>query len=149
MAFYGNGGGTAQINSLAVQFGDLTNTANHTKFEISDSLNTFTFGSFGNTAVFDVTGIATYRFNRTITATGTTGSTTINKPVGSVNFAAGSSSLVVTNNNATATSIILAVARTNDATCSVKNVVNANGSFTINMTATCTAETAVGFFVLN
>lgn len=90
-----------------------------------------------------------YLLSRTITAGGTVGARTINQPAGTVNFAAAASALTVTNSTVTASSIILATARTNDATCSVKNVVAAAGSFVINMTANCTAETSVGFLVTN
>lgn len=85
----------------------------------------------------------------TVTAGGTTGAQTINKISGTVNFAAAATSLVVTNSLVSTTSLILPVVRTNDATCAVKNVVAGAGSFTITMTAACTAETSVGFFVLN
>jgi hypothetical protein len=87
--------------------------------------------------------------NRTITAAATVGPQTINKPAGTVNFAAGASSLVVTNSTVTASSLIFAQVRTNDSTAKIKNVVAASGSFTINLEAAATAETSVGFFVTN
>jgi len=86
---------------------------------------------------------------RTITAAGTTGAQTINKMAGTVNFAAGASTLVVTNSRVSTTSIIFATIRTDDATATIKNVVAASGSFTITLTAAATAETSVGFFVTN
>lgn len=86
---------------------------------------------------------------RTITAAGTTGAQTINKPAGTVNFAAAESSLVVTNSLVNASSIIWCVIRTNDGTALLKNVVPAAGSFTINLNAAATAETSVGFWVVN
>ncbi len=85
----------------------------------------------------------------TNTATGTTGAQTINRPSGTVNFAAGATSLVVTNSLCTTSSIVLPVIRTNDATATIKNVVPAAGSFTINLNAAATAETSVGFFIIN
>lgn len=85
----------------------------------------------------------------TVTAGGTTGNQTINKASGTVNFAAGTSTLTVTNSLVATTSIVFAVVRTNDATATLKNVVPASGSFVITLTATATAETSVGFFVLN
>lgn len=88
-------------------------------------------------------------FPATITAGGTTGDQTIDLISGTVNFAATTSSLVVTNSTVTATSIVMAVIRTNDATATIKNVVPASGSFTIRLTAAATAETSVGFFVIN
>ncbi|MFN9112538.1 MAG: hypothetical protein ACK5XN_20925, partial [Bacteroidota bacterium] len=85
----------------------------------------------------------------TNTAAGTTGAQTINRPSGTVNFAAGATSLVVTNSLCTTASIVLPVIRTNDATAQIKNVVPAAGSFTINLSAAATAETSVGFFIIN
>lgn len=86
---------------------------------------------------------------RTITAAGTTGAQTINKMSGTVNFAAGASTLVVTNSLVGTSSIVYCVVRTNDTTATIKNVVPAAGSFTITLSAAATAETSVGFFVTN
>lgn len=88
-------------------------------------------------------------FWATNTATGTTGAQTISRPSGTVNFLAGTSSLVVTNTLVTTSSIVFAVVRTNDTTATIKNVVPGAGSFTITLTAAATAETSVGFFVIN
>lgn len=85
----------------------------------------------------------------TNTAAGTTGAQTINRPSGTVNFAAGASALVVTNSLCTTASLVFAEVRTNDATAQIKNVVPAGGSFTINLSAAATAETSVGFFIIN
>lgn len=103
----------------------------------------------GRSVIFD--SVANFQLQRTITSGGTTGNRTINSPAGTVNFAAGTgtSGLTVTNSTVDANSIVIAIARTNDATCSVKNVVAASGSFVIRMDANCTAETSVGFLVLN
>ena len=98
----------------------------------------------------DFTGVTgTYKFDRTITAAGTTGAQTINKTSGTVNFAAAATSLVVTNSLVDANSIVYAVLRTNDATARIANVTLAAGSFTINLTAATTAETSCGFLVTN
>lgn len=88
-------------------------------------------------------------YDSTITAAGTTGAQTINKPSGTVNFAAAATSLVVTNSLVTTSSIVMCVVRTNDATADIKNVVPAAGSFTINLGAAAAAETSVGFIVYN
>jgi hypothetical protein len=88
-------------------------------------------------------------FQATETAGGTTGAQTINQPSGSVNFAAGATSIVITNSLATTTSHIFCTLETNDATAVIKNVVRAAGSFTINLNAAATAETRVGFLVIN
>jgi len=88
-------------------------------------------------------------FSATNTAWGTTWAQTINKPSGTVNFAAAATSLVVTNSLVTTSSIVYAVVRTNDTTATIKNVVPWSGSFTINLTAWATAETSVWFVVFN
>lgn len=98
---------------------------------------------------FRITGNALPVWPNTVTAGGTTGAQTIHKPSGTVNFAATETTLVVTNNLVTTSSIVFAIARTNDTTCMVKDVELASGSFTIRMTAACTAETSVGFLVIN
>jgi len=85
----------------------------------------------------------------TNTATGTTGAQTIDRPSGTVNIAAGQSTIVVTNSLVTTASIVFPVIRTNDTTATIKNVVAAAGSFTITLTAAATAETSVGFLVIN
>lgn len=89
-----------------------------------------------------------YDLDITITAGGTTGNRTINKVGGTVNFAAAATAITVTDSLVDTSTIIFAIARTNDSTCSVKNVVPAAGSFVINMTAACNAETSVGFHII-
>lgn len=88
-------------------------------------------------------------FDSTITAGGTTGAQTINKPTGSVNFAAAASSLVVTNSLVTANSFIIPIVMTNDTTMKSCQVVPTAGSFTLYPNATPTAETKVAFIVVN
>lgn len=85
----------------------------------------------------------------TITAEGTTGAQTINKPSGSVNFAAAATSLVVTNSTVTANSIIIATIQTNDSTMKSVQAVATAGSFTLFANAAATAETKVSFLVIN
>lgn len=85
----------------------------------------------------------------TVTAGGTTGDQTINKMSGTVNFAATATTITVTNSKVSSTSLVFAVVRTNDATATIKNVVPSNGSFIIRLTAAATAETSVGFFIVN
>lgn len=90
------------------------------------------------------------KFERTVTAALTVGAQTINKPSGTVNFAALAVSLVVTNSLVTVNSIIHAVVRTVDATATgIASVVPGVGSFTITLNAAATAETSVGFLVTN
>jgi len=88
-------------------------------------------------------------YNPTNTAAGTTGNQTINKASGTVNIAAAGTTVTVTNSLVSATSIVYAVIRTNDATATIKNVVPAAGSFVINLGAAATAEVSIGFFVIN
>ncbi len=89
------------------------------------------------------------RFDKTITAAGTTGAQTINKNCGSVNFAAAATSLVVTNNLVTANSIIVATVATNDSTMKSVAAVAGSGSFTLHANAAATAETRVNFLIIN
>jgi len=85
----------------------------------------------------------------TNTATGTTSVQTINRPSGTINIAAGETSKNVNNSLCTTSSIVFAVVRTNDTTAYIKNVVPGAGSFTINLGAAATAETSVGFVIIN
>lgn len=99
-------------------------------------------------------GVAANRWSglflgQTVTAAGTTGAQTINKASGRVNFAAAATSLVVTNSLVTASSVIIATVQSNDTTMKSVQAVAAAGSFTLYANAAATAETKVGFFVLN
>lgn len=85
----------------------------------------------------------------TVTASGTTGAQTIDKPSGQVNFAAAETTLVVTNSLATTTSQIFVQVYGTDTTALTARVTKAAGSFTITLNAAATAETAVGFFLIN
>lgn len=86
----------------------------------------------------------------TITAGGTTGAQTINKQAGSVNFAAGNATLVVTNSMVSTSSVILVTVATNDATMLSAHAVAGSGSFTIYADpAPPTAETRVNFLIMN
>lgn len=89
------------------------------------------------------------RVDKTITASGTTGAQTINKTSGSVNFAAGAASVVVTNSLVTASSVVIATVATNDATLKSVAAVAASGSFTLTGNAAATAETRVNFIITN
>lgn len=73
------------------------------------------------------------------------GAATNNDAAGLVAVAAGASSVVVTNSQATTTTVPVLQQLTNDSTCQVKSAVRASGSFTINMTANCTAATTIFF----
>lgn len=128
-------------------------------FTITGGAGNFSFSGsdFTATTTDDITLDATddlslfgdVKVERVITAAGTTGARTINATSGTVNFAAGATSLVVTNSLVTTTSLVFPVVRTNDATSEIKSIVCASGSFTINLRSAATAETSVGFFVIN
>jgi hypothetical protein len=90
-----------------------------------------------------------FGFDQTITAGGTTGNRTINKPAGTVNIAAAGTTVTVTNSLCTTTSSVTAVIRTNDATAYIKNVVPGAGTFDINLGAAATAEISIYFKVEN
>ena len=106
-------------------------------------------GSFQVNTKFSVLQSGKITSDATMTAGGTTGAQTINKPSGSVNIAAAGTSVVVTNSLATTASIILCQIMTNDATATSTQVVAASGSFTIYLNAAATAETKIAFFVIN
>lgn len=90
-----------------------------------------------------------FNLSKTITAGGTTGTQTINKHSGSVNFAAAATSLVVTNSLVATTSIVQCTVATNDATMKSVQCVPASGSFTMFSNAAASAETRVNFTVSN
>lgn len=109
----------------------------------------FSFLNSAGSEVWRVQNSGKMKIDTTVTAGGTTGNQTISKPTGRVNFAAGASSLTVTNTLVSATSIVICSVNTNDATALIKNVVPGAGSFVITLNANATAETAVSFIVLN
>ena len=86
---------------------------------------------------------------KSITPTGTTGHQTINKSSGSVNFASGAASLVVTDNLVDTNSVITATIATNDATADGLRIEKAAGSFTIYLKVAPTKETRIDFHVWN
>lgn len=153
---------TINNGSLSTGFYPTSGTATNTVLSIEPFINQ-TGGASGISRGIHIdatlTAAADYRaldiedgtiyLNNTVTAGGVTGNQTINKASGTVNFAAGATSLTVTNSWVTASSIVLAVVRTNDATAYIKNVVCSAGSFVITLGAAATAETSVGFVVFN
>lgn len=93
--------------------------------------------------------VSDIKLDRTLTPAGTTLPQTINKIAGSFNLAAGESSKTITNSFVDANSLVLCVIQTNDTTAITKNAVPAAGSFTYRTTAAVTAETRIGFLVIN
>lgn len=147
----GTGASGLSITSTNSFLGDFNNNSNGTYLRIIDSNSTYAFNADATAAgIFALQEIADYQLNRTITAGGTTGNRTINKPAGTVNFAAAATAITVTNSLVTTSSLIFTTIRTADATCTfVKSTVPGSGSFVITLNAGCTAETSVGFLVLN
>lgn len=131
-----------------------TSIANRFRFSQTGSFDVWNgsawdSGTVGQLLFSTATGVSRWGPDKTITAGGTTGAQTINKIAGTVNFAPGATSLVVTNSLVTSTSHVICTVRTNDGTALLKNVVPASGSFTITLNAAATSETSVGFFVIN
>lgn len=133
----------------SIFMGDVNNVANRTKISITDTTSTIFLGSSTNAGIFDLTGVVNTLRQRTITAGGTTGAQTINKPFGTVNFAAAGNDIVVTNNTVTTTSLIFCTVQSLDTTAiSCRVTDKAAGSFHIRVPA-ATAETSVAFMVTN
>jgi hypothetical protein len=139
-----------EVESQTVRLGDWQNIGNGTTLEILDASKQFDFSTgSASGGLFRLSDIDTYLMRRTLTGAGTTGAQTINRPAGSVNFAAAATTLVVTNSIAATDSLIFLTPQTADATCKSFAVTRAAGSFTITANAACTAETAVAFMVTN
>ena len=104
----------------------------------------------GGSLKFSVTKDSSLAQPGTITTPGTTGAQTINKPLGTVNLAAGATSLVVTDSVCLSATncIVFGQVLSNDTTCKSVAIVVGAGSFTIYPNAAPTAETVVGFQVL-
>jgi hypothetical protein len=99
--------------------------------------------------IFLVRSDGSVTFQAVNTAPGTTGTQTINTPSGKVNIAAGQSTITVNNPLCQLGSIVFAVILTNDTTSKIKNVVPGTNNFVIHLEANATAETAIGFLVIN
>lgn len=97
--------------------------------------NQITLSTLSLTTGFSLTG--------TITAALATGAKTINKPCGTVRFAAGATSLVVTNSLVTTSHRVLTTVSTNDSTMKSAQAVVTTGAFTLFPSANPTAETEV------
>lgn len=131
-------------NNIAIGASSDVNTTSNT--------NSIAIGTNAKAASYQLAfsdSLTSIYFPQTATAAGTTGAQTINKAVGSVNFAAGTSTLVVTNSMATTTSQIIVTVYGTDATAVSARVTRAAGSFTITLNAVATAETAVGFCIID
>lgn len=105
--------------------------------------------TIGNTTR-QVAGFSAINVNKTDTS-GTPGAATINSPSGRVAIAAGASSVVVTNSQATLGGTVMAIINqaTADATLTqIVRISTAAGSFTIYGNANATAATVVDFVVI-
>jgi len=138
--------GSLPITRAAIQITNLTNTAGA---ETGDLIFLTKASGAAMNEKMRITSAGGLTLTATNTPAGTTGNQTINRPSGTVNIAAAGTTITVTNSLVTTSSIVFATIRTNDATAVIKNVVPAAGSFTINLNAAATAETSIGFFVIN
>jgi hypothetical protein len=90
-----------------------------------------------------------YRFATTVTTAGTTGNRTINTQAGTIRFAAGAQTLVLTNNLITTSTKGLATVQTDDLSASSCKFIASNGSATLKLNAPATAETEVYWEIRN
>lgn len=111
--------------------------------------NPLSLFSVGFASQFQVTSSGKIVQDATITATGTTGAQTINKPLGCVNIAAAGSSVVVTNSLISTTNIVHPWLQSNDATAKSVVVVLGSGTATFYLNAAATSEVRVCFEVKN
>lgn len=138
--------GTRMVARAQIKIVNPTNTAG------SEAGDLAFFTQTGGAVVAErlrLTGAGGITVNSTQTAGGTTGAQTINKPSGSVNFAAAATTLVVTNSLATTSSNIFVQVEGTDTTFTSARITKAAGSFTITANAAATAETRVSFWVIN
>jgi hypothetical protein len=143
--------GNDTANTIHAQIYD-RNASTFRAFQINADSVTFRYGHTSTILTLTDTYAlfnSDMRYDKTITAPGTTGAQTINKTTGRVNFAALATSLVVTNSLATANSICHVTKATNDATMRLGACVAAAGIITIYADVAPAAETAVNFTVTN
>lgn len=164
--------GTAATSSLSITqtwnttgtptaiFANITDTASNASSLLMDlqtgGVSNFRVSKGGTATARGIVSLGNVTLNgdvqlsKTITPAGTTGARTINNNSGSVNFAAGAMSLVVTNNLVTTNSVIHCTIASNDSTMTSVQVVAGAGSFTIYaQPGPPAAETRVNFLVTN
>lgn len=144
-AFAGSLGGVTRANRSYLFSDGSTSAGLAVGTVTNDPINIFT----QNISRFAISGAGDMGLERTVTAAGTTGARTINQMAGVVNFAAGASTLVVTNSLATTSSIILVQVLGVDTTPKYATVTRASGSFTITLNAAAVAELPVAFWLTN
>lgn len=140
------GGSVNNVNGANFHIYDLQSSAYRIGLNASGDLY---IGPSSSTFGFRFTQAGNLEVSKTMTAAGTVGAQTINKANGSANVAAGQTTLIVTNNLVATTSNVFVQVYGTDATATSARVTRAAGSFTITLNAAATAETAVGFFVVN
>lgn len=155
-----SGSGWSFRDAISRSF-DIFNSGDGTHFTHSNSIGSHEgyFFSLKGNGGFEVSGTGiSFKVNnadgiaisRTVTASGTTGAQIINNPSGTVNFAAGAQTIVVTNSFSTTTTQYILTIQNDDTTAKSAVVSNkASGSFTIKLNATATAETTVYFELRN
>jgi len=151
--FYLGGSVTTALHPSGVGIG-IASTTPSARLDVRSAGNTsgsdiVNFERLDGTDILRIRSDGKNVYLATNTPAGTTGAQTIDRPSGTVNFAAAASALTVTNALCTTSSIVFATVRTNDTTAYIKNVVPGAGSFTINLGAAATAETSVGFWIIN
>lgn len=144
---------TAKPSSGAgdILFGDCSITLTAC-VEVYEQSNRIFLGSQSDTGTtkINLVGVNSYTLQRTITSAGTTGNADINKPAGTLNAAALATDIALTNSLITEDSVILYTLRTLDASCTrIDNVTQTSGNVVFTFNAACTAETSIGFLVLN
>ncbi len=139
---------TTTADQEAAQIAALWTTATHAS-RTADLTVSLVNNAAAKAEVFRIKASGLLVLPQVITAAATTGNQTIQTMVGTVNVAATGTTVTVTNATVTTSSQVFAVTRTNDTVCSVKNVVPGAGSFVINLTAACNAETSIGWWIIN
>lgn len=140
------GNGTRRIQVAAY---GLTNTTTTAGSEASDLAFYTMTGGVAAVERFRITAAGGLVINTTTTTVGTTGNQTINKPSGTVNIAAGGTTVTVTNSLVTSASLVHVFLRTVDTTAKSAVVVANSGNFVVTLDAAATSEVSIGFTVFN
>lgn len=144
--FYANNGGTTgrwlSYGSIGTDrtaaMGDIDGGFNGNTVTVDDNAQSVTFNT--NNMIYS---------RKVVTPTGTTGDQTIDKAVGSVNFAIGGDHVTITDNLVTTGSVILCTVASTDLSMNGCTVNAGSGSFDIIANSPPTAETRVNFFLIN
>lgn len=144
---------TPSISGSPVLF-NATGDADTTLAVFGTGTGGITLRNSGNTAtIFGVQSVASGNYAPTMWASnesGTPGAAVIHRPSGQVAVAIGASSVTVTNDLVTATSVVIATLQFEDATFTqILSVVPGAGSFVITGNAVAAAPTKIGFIVIN